>query len=129
MSNGLGIPLPFLTGTGTDTSTSRSYRTILVLGGSSAVGANAIQFLRMSLPQNPTPDQVLQKRSRVNRPTTHVKGGIKVDSAKVPIGPNLEHCDEQITLDCLRALYNISYTPVATDKNTFGIRESATSRV
>lgn len=36
-------------------------------------------------------------------------------------GNDLSTCDEAITPDCLRALYNIQYKPVATDKNTFGI--------
>lgn len=35
----------------------------------------------------------------------------------------LEDCDEQITLPCLRALYNIIYKPVATNRNTFAIGE------
>lgn len=30
-------------------------------------------------------------------------------------------CDQIITPDCLRALYNFSYTPVATDRNSYGI--------
>ena len=33
----------------------------------------------------------------------------------------LANCDQQITPDCLRALYNFNYTPVATDKNSYGI--------
>ncbi|THU82569.1 subtilisin-like protein [Dendrothele bispora CBS 962.96] len=36
---------------------------------------------------------------------------------------DLSECDSMTTLDCLRALYNINYTPVATDKNTFGVVE------
>lgn len=38
-------------------------------------------------------------------------------------GGDLSTCDEAITPDCLRALYNIQYKPVSTDKNTFGIAE------
>ena len=34
---------------------------------------------------------------------------------------SLSNCSEQMTLDCLRALYKIDYTPRSTDKNTFGI--------
>ena len=33
----------------------------------------------------------------------------------------IEDCDQQITIDCLRVLYNINYKPVATKKNSFGI--------
>ena len=71
----------------------------------------------------PRPDQ-LQKRS-FEKPSTHIKEGPKVKSLnqQVPITPRLENCDEIITLDCLRALYSIDYKPVATHKNTFGIRE------
>ena len=44
------------------------------------------------------------------------------DSPVGPITPgSLKNCSEQITLDCLRALYKINYTPRSTDKNTFGI--------
>jgi tripeptidyl-peptidase-1 len=39
----------------------------------------------------------------------------------VPILKNqLEHCDEQITPKCLKVLYGIDYTPVATEINTIG---------
>ena len=34
---------------------------------------------------------------------------------------NLANCDETITLDCLRALYSVNYTPVSTAHNTYGI--------
>jgi len=44
-------------------------------------------------------------------------------SKAAAITPNLANCDKMITLDCLRALYKINYTPVATDKNTFGVGE------
>ena len=35
----------------------------------------------------------------------------------------LEECDQYITPICLRALYNFSYEPVATDKNSYGVGE------
>ncbi|EMD37154.1 hypothetical protein CERSUDRAFT_84189 [Gelatoporia subvermispora B] len=35
----------------------------------------------------------------------------------------LANCDEQITLDCLRALYEFDYVPLATKKNSLGIVE------
>lgn len=72
----------------------------------------------------PIPDQ-LQKRS-FERPSTHIKMGPKTDGTVVDVPPNLANCDETITLDCLRALYSIDYTPVSTDKNTFGICECPT---
>lgn len=33
----------------------------------------------------------------------------------------LENCDSQITPDCLRALYEVVYKQVATEKNSYGI--------
>ncbi|KAH7903358.1 peptidase S8/S53 domain-containing protein, partial [Hygrophoropsis aurantiaca] len=36
---------------------------------------------------------------------------------------HLEDCDQQITPECLRALYGFYYEPVAADKNSFGIVE------
>jgi hypothetical protein len=33
----------------------------------------------------------------------------------------LEQCDEYITPICLRALYELVYVPVATEKNSYGI--------
>ena len=38
---------------------------------------------------------------------------------------NLAACDEQITPDCLRALYNIVYKPLETNKNSFAVGKSA----
>ena len=73
----------------------------------------------------PTPDQ-LQKRS-FERPSTHIKTMPKTDGSLADVPPNLANCDQLITLDCLRALYSIDYTPVSTDKNTFGICECSRS--
>lgn len=50
--------------------------------------------------------------------------GPKTNGKAVTITPVLENCDEIITPDCLRALYSVNYTPVATDINTYGIRMS-----
>ncbi|OSD00616.1 subtilisin-like protein [Trametes coccinea BRFM310] len=36
---------------------------------------------------------------------------------------DLEHCDEVITLACLRVLYDFVYVPLATNKNTIGVVE------
>jgi tripeptidyl-peptidase I len=65
--------------------------------------------------------------------------GPKTNGAAVTITASLETCDEMsafsllvlcgytishdlaVTPDCLRALYAVNYTPVATDRNTFGI--------
>ncbi|KAE9402298.1 hypothetical protein BT96DRAFT_918310 [Gymnopus androsaceus JB14] len=37
--------------------------------------------------------------------------------------PGVDHCDTQISLDCLRALYNFNYTPTASNLNSYGIVE------
>lgn len=34
---------------------------------------------------------------------------------------DLEYCNEEITLDCLRVLYSYDYTRVATEKNSIAI--------
>ncbi|KAH9480397.1 Aorsin [Psilocybe cubensis] len=52
-----------------------------------------------------------------------IGNGPKKSNKAVTITPTLSTCDKMITLDCLRALYNINYTPVATDKNSFGVVE------
>ncbi|KAG5347999.1 hypothetical protein C0989_011261 [Termitomyces sp. Mn162] len=47
--------------------------------------------------------------------------GPKLSNQKIEETPSLANCDKMITLDCLRALYSVDYTPVATDKNSYGI--------
>ncbi|KAF8895255.1 subtilisin-like protein [Infundibulicybe gibba] len=49
--------------------------------------------------------------------------GPKKSTAEVTITPSLANCDKMITLDCLRALYAVDYTPVSTSKNSYGIVE------
>ncbi|KAF9228451.1 hypothetical protein BS17DRAFT_877685 [Gyrodon lividus] len=39
------------------------------------------------------------------------------------LASDLSTCDEYITLNCLRALYGLEYTPVATGRNSYGIVE------
>lgn len=59
-----------------------------------------------------------------NHPKT--KGG-KITPHPPPHGPQSQagtaNCDSQITLDCLRALYGINYTPVSPAAGRFGIVE------
>ncbi|EMD32917.1 hypothetical protein CERSUDRAFT_98929 [Gelatoporia subvermispora B] len=60
-----------------------------------------------------------------------VKGTFQPSVAHKLVGPvenvnvstELEDCNNQITLPCLRALYNFSYTPVAAERNRLGIAE------
>ncbi|OBZ71486.1 Tripeptidyl-peptidase SED1 [Grifola frondosa] len=71
-------------------------------------------------------EQIVQKRSfeRLGMPGASSRSGPKTNGVKVTAAdPSLANCDEMIVPDCLRALYSIDYTPVATDKNTFGIVE------
>jgi len=49
--------------------------------------------------------------------------GPKTDGSVIDIFKQLADCDQLITPDCLRALYEVVYIPVATHKNTFGIVE------
>ncbi|KAF8194430.1 subtilisin-like protein [Mycena galopus ATCC 62051] len=65
----------------------------------------------------PTPRS---NRKRSTPPVTTLKTtGVKVHQEL----SSLDTCDEMITPDCLRALYNLHYTPRETKKNTFGIVE------
>jgi hypothetical protein len=59
-------------------------------------------------------------------PTTNLK--LKTNGVKVNKELSLDTCDEIITPDCLRALYNFHYTPHETEKNTFGIGTSVAGR-
>ncbi|KAH9917379.1 subtilisin-like protein [Epithele typhae] len=47
----------------------------------------------------------------------------KVGGEVHSIFTELEHCDEVITLACLRALYDFVYIPLATKKNSIGVVE------
>ncbi|OBZ66378.1 Aorsin [Grifola frondosa] len=47
----------------------------------------------------------------------------KVGNPFKDIQSGVSNCSEQLTLDCLRALYDFNYNPVATDRNTVGVVE------
>ncbi|KAG6909284.1 hypothetical protein DXG01_001228 [Tephrocybe rancida] len=64
----------------------------------------------------------LDKRG-MNLGAPSVTRGPKRSNKKIKTSPSLANCDEMITPDCLRALYSVDYTPVATHKNTYGIVE------
>ncbi|KAK7689950.1 hypothetical protein QCA50_006590 [Cerrena zonata] len=71
------------------------------------------------LPSDPSRKREFQ---RIGMPNTNT--GPKTNGQKVTITPTLENCDQMITPDCLRALYNINAgPPQATDKNSYGIVE------
>jgi tripeptidyl-peptidase-1 len=68
----------------------------------------------------PSPLAINKRTGGLGVPTG--RNGPKKSSKTVSgITPSLDNCDEMITLDCLRALYSINHTPVATSKNTYGI--------
>ncbi|KAI0783459.1 subtilisin-like protein [Abortiporus biennis] len=68
-------------------------------------------------------EQSLQRR-RLGLPgTPSVFNGPKTNGVRVSKKPDLSQCDQMITPDCLRALYDFNYKPVATNKNSYGIVE------
>lgn len=71
----------------------------------------------------------LSKRGLVNLGMPSMDPGPKTNGKKITAAPQagVANCDEMITLDCLRALYSIDYTPVVTDKNSFGIGKQVLS--
>ncbi|KAF8158459.1 subtilisin-like protein [Crassisporium funariophilum] len=69
----------------------------------------------------PSPLAVRKRGGGLGMPSART--GPKKSSKAVTITPTLATCDEMITLDCLRALYAVNYTPVATAKNSYGIVE------
>ncbi|KAF5315002.1 hypothetical protein D9619_007273 [Psilocybe cf. subviscida] len=71
-----------------------------------------VQFNHRATPQNG-----LRKRmGGLGMPNG--RNGPKKSDKAVTITPSLDNCDTLITLDCLRALYDVNYTPVATAKNS-----------
>lgn len=73
-------------------------------------------------PRAPSSDNIKRKRfERQGMPGSGLRTGPKTNGVKVTVTPSLENCDVNITPDCLRALYSIDYTPVATEKNSYGI--------
>lgn len=61
--------------------------------------------------------------------TSPVRGvgqpGVGITPKLVDLAPGthgeLGDCDKYITPSCLRALYNLSYEPVSTERNSYGI--------
>jgi tripeptidyl-peptidase-1 len=66
----------------------------------------------------------LRKRVNLGQPST--PHGPKTNGAKVDVTLSLANCDEFITPECLRALYDFNYIPNATAKNSYGIGELLT---
>lgn len=75
-----------------------------------------VNFDAKLLPRS-TPKLGGTKKGAPIRPFVKTDGSL----AKGGIPGSLATCDQEITPDCLRALYNFQHTPVATDKNSYGI--------
>lgn len=64
----------------------------------------------------------LQKRTAMRLKSHHNSPSSNLQVAAASKGSDdLSQCSQLITLDCLRALYNINYTPTQSDKNSYGI--------
>ncbi|KAF8576121.1 subtilisin-like protein [Ramaria rubella] len=83
-----------------------------------------VNFDAKVLPRSDPTSPVTGAARQVGAPVSNKH--LKTEGKKAkgpPSGSDLANCDEQITPDCLRALYNFHYTPVATHKNSYGIVE------
>lgn len=76
------------------------------------------KFTRATSPEALSPSLLRSLGSPFSDDLPKLKGPVTLPLFS---GSELSNCDENITPNCLRALYNIDYKPVATNKNTFGI--------
>jgi tripeptidyl-peptidase-1 len=65
------------------------------------------------------PAKFRKREASLGRPSNN--NGPKTNGQLATGSGSLATCDQEIVPDCLRALYSIDYTPVATDKNSYGI--------
>ena len=79
---------------------------------------------------NPEESNSLKKRTRRDVVksvrtglATRIRPGGLAPYANSGTPHNLSYCDQEITPDCLKALYKIDYEPVAIDKNSYGVVE------
>ncbi|KAI0261677.1 subtilisin-like protein [Gloeopeniophorella convolvens] len=77
--------------------------------------------LNTRVPEDPRRLRKRANPSHLGQPSG--ANGPKTNGVKVNAKPTLDECDQFLTPDCLRALYNFYYTPKATDKNSYGIVE------
>ncbi|KAH8981731.1 subtilisin-like protein [Lactarius akahatsu] len=82
--------------------------------------------LNYRLPEYPAR---LRRRANLNhlgQPSiTHVPRAL-ANGAKIDATLSLTNCDQFVTLECLRALYDFCYIPGATEKNSYGIESPLT---
>jgi tripeptidyl-peptidase-1 len=67
------------------------------------------------------PEDPARLRKRVNLGQPSSAHGPKTNGGKVDVTLSLANCDEFITPECLRALYDFNYVPKETAKNSYGI--------
>lgn len=82
-----------------------------------------IDLIRPTVQFNHRPSPLALRKRGGGLGMPSARTGPKKSDKLVTITPTLATCDENITLDCLRALYAVNYTPVATAKNSYGIVE------
>ncbi|KAL0577149.1 hypothetical protein V5O48_004825 [Marasmius crinis-equi] len=82
-----------------------------------------VHFNHNPSPREPPVSNFKRSGANLGSPLSSKFRGPKQAAIPDLVSPSLDTCDQLTTLDCLRALYSIDYTPVATDKNTYGIVE------
>ena len=66
---------------------------------------------------NPT----LPKRSNTTLSKPTLLSRPRAGGSNATVVPSLDNCDQYMTLECLRTLYSIDYTPEVPQLNSFGI--------
>ncbi|KAF8964244.1 Pro-kumamolisin, activation domain-containing protein [Flammula alnicola] len=82
-----------------------------------------IDLIRPTVQFNHRPSPLALRKRGGGLGMPSARTGPKKSDKLITVTPSLDTCDENITLDCLRALYAVNYTPVATAKNSYGIVE------
>lgn len=73
-----------------------------------------VKLVTLASPVNGAPKSIYRQTSEHGQ-------NLKTRSINTTPPGSLEGCDTTIVPNCLKTLYNITYTPNATDRNTFGI--------
>ncbi|TFK48830.1 hypothetical protein OE88DRAFT_1634138 [Heliocybe sulcata] len=80
-----------------------------------------VHFNHRVSPGGYIPEKLKKRTGKLGQPSPY--NGPKTNGQTPSINPTLDECDEYITPACLRALYNIYYTPTQTGRNTYGVVE------
>ncbi|KAH7872402.1 subtilisin-like protein [Lentinula edodes] len=82
-----------------------------------------VHFNHRPSPKTTTKFKRAASGANLGKPGVSTVGPKKSPDA-TPVPPSLENCDKMITLDCLKALYDVpDFNPVSTDTNSYGILE------